>query len=184
MYEYSAIEEQIDWGLGLQAASFLRGAHNLEQSSRFSNDGLPIGYLYRQAIELYLSSIVVILDSPRFEYEGPVRIERKDYDSKVKTHDLRRLLNYSRASLASKSPETLDNLNRLSDKIEQIYDLDPDGFYFRYPVKGASEKFEYSTLPDGSGLLFPDRLLDTLDLLRETADSLCAIYEDFRREFG
>ena len=63
-YQFKPLTHQFDDGFGIIADAFNEAALRLERFSeqeRFINSSLPIAYLYRHAIELYLKSIVIVL---------------------------------------------------------------------------------------------------------------------------
>src|SRR5438067_2344240 len=63
-YQFKPLTHQFDDGFGLIADAFNDVALRFEHSSQqeqFINSSLPIAYLYRHAIELYLKSIVIVL---------------------------------------------------------------------------------------------------------------------------
>src|SRR5437879_4221108 len=63
-YQFKPLTHQFDDGFGLMGDAFNDAALRLEHSTQqeeFINSSLPIGYLYRHAIELYLKSIIIVL---------------------------------------------------------------------------------------------------------------------------
>src|SRR5882724_1044104 len=64
MYEFKPLHQHYDGGLGATGDAFKEAADRLSGSvngNRFLHANIPICYLYRHAVELYLKSMIVVV---------------------------------------------------------------------------------------------------------------------------
>lgn len=163
MYQFAPLDRHYDKGFGAVADSFLDSASELKtQYSRAKLNGhLPICYLFRHAIELFLKgSIIIVHQALELPYENePYTSEPKiptvkknqgnGYESIYVVHDIERLYLYLR-NLLVKEKEKIDPLTRtdwelpaeLSLKFKRIAEIDAFSTYFRYPSGKKSQNFE------------------------------------------
>jgi hypothetical protein len=60
-FMFAPFDRHFDGGFGVTADAFNHAAETLDKSERASNNHLPIQFLYRHAIELYLKSLIIVL---------------------------------------------------------------------------------------------------------------------------
>ena len=136
---------QYDGGLGITACNFSHAADALQEANNAMIDTLPICYLQRHSIELFLKSFIVIIHKKYniaygegFSLERPaVKIQAK-WVSLSSTHNLSDLFHYFKGileSLNTKLPSRTDwtIAPDIEDKIKLISGSDPKSTYFRYP---------------------------------------------------
>lgn len=134
-----------DGGLGITACNFSHAADALQEANNALIDVLPVCYLQRHSIELFLKSFIVILHKKYniaygngFSLEKPaIKIQSK-WVSLTSTHNLFDLFNYFREifeSLSDRLPSRTDWTipADIEDKIKLISGSDPKSTYFRYP---------------------------------------------------
>lgn len=151
-YIFKPFHKHIDDGFGVTADAFRNAADRLvaaEKSATFLNKDLPICFLYRHAIELYLKSLIVVVhrslriqfgdDSPDSE---PKLMVGDKWRALNRIHGLRPLFGYLTA-LLEENKEALEKAGRtdwstlptdLSAWIGLIEDTDPSSTLFRYPT--------------------------------------------------
>jgi hypothetical protein len=136
---------QYDGGLGITACHFSKAADILKENKNKMPDSLPLCYLQRHAIELFLKSFIVILHK-RFKrkYGAPYSDKRpgllinNKWKSLSNTHNLNDLYTHffkTYEALKHKFPKTTDwdieaDINK---KIKLVSGSDPKSTYFRYP---------------------------------------------------
>lgn len=121
------------------AAGYKNAAHalvaQLERAVGYpDHQGLPILFLYRHALELYLKALIYrAAQLHMLETELPVAIPRL-----WKEHSLGRLLKMAAPILEVLDPRRLRGYRRLleeiADVITEIDAVDPGSYAFRYPV--------------------------------------------------
>lgn len=148
---FTPLDQHFDSGFGAVADSFRHAADSLLQSneeSPFLNAHLPISFLYRHAIELYLKSAILIFHKKFKISYGRVPHDGEPHvllDSKWKPmyseHRIQKLYSYVRV-LFSEQSEYLETQTRtnwsfpndLDDWIAKIEVADSSSTFFRYPV--------------------------------------------------
>lgn len=146
------LNEHVDYGYGMIGQEFKSAAEQLlvgEQGNR--NTQLPINYLYRHAIELFLKSTIITLhrslkipfgDQPS---EGEPYIKHKERWTLLRTvHDLYSLYSYFQRLLADYAEDLgkrcktdwADTPEGLDGWIAAIQEADRTSTYFRYPTTG------------------------------------------------
>lgn len=148
------LDRQFDGGFGVTADAFRHAANCLvdspEGSARVLNGHLPISFLYRHAIELYLKALIVILhrrfgsstgSSSRFR-EPQIRTGNR-FSDLGRVHGVLHLFDH----LCSLLKEHRDEIRgiastdwtevpiTLRDEIQKIEKIDATSTYFRYPER-------------------------------------------------
>jgi hypothetical protein len=162
MYLFSPLDQHYDKGFGAVADSFYDAAITLkEQYHRSRSNGhLPICYLFRHSIELFLKGSIIIVHQglnipygdklctseptlPGLDKKGNIE-QKKIYN----IHDVNVLYKYLSGLLDEKKAE-LDNIYcvwRFSDdfaqKVEQLEKMDSSSAYFRYPKDKKTFTYE------------------------------------------
>ncbi|MHA6494412.1 hypothetical protein ACX0MV_14330 [Pseudomonas borbori] len=134
-----------DGGLGITACNFSQAADSLREAKNLMIGILPICYLQRHAIELFLKSLIVILHKKYdlaygqgFSQEKPAIKVNKKWVSLSNTHNLLDLFNYFQGIFTTLSPKLPARTDwslppDIEDKIKLISGSDPKSTYFRYP---------------------------------------------------
>jgi hypothetical protein len=151
MIEYllTPLDTHYDLGFGATANAFKESADNLSENSPTFSGHIPVWFLRRHAIELYLKSGIIIFhrkfelpygaDPPNAEPKMPISNEWKSLYS---VHSIQQLFDYwynlyeSHREVLSRSTNTNWSLpcNNLQKWIRIIDGYDPGGDFFRYPV--------------------------------------------------
>ncbi|ANA19629.1 hypothetical protein [Salmonella enterica] len=148
MYLMMPLHMHIDYGFGATAEQFKESADILSASESVKDLGMPVNYLRRHAIELYLKSLIYVLHrkfkipfSSGGTLEKPkIKVLGKDYELE-NMHDIRLLTMY-----------LMDQHNKLIPcffhlgigviekdilhKINKINSIDSKSTFFRYPKTG------------------------------------------------
>jgi len=135
-------------------------------------EGYPIFFLYRQALELYLKALV---------YKGAdvVGLLSKPLQKPTlfKKHGLKRLIPAIRLIFSklewSFEVNPFKSVSDIERLVEEVDEIDPDSFLFRYPVTTAG----IATI-DGAITIDIILLSHELDPLLELLDSACAVLKD------
>lgn len=134
-----------DGGLGITACNFSHAADALQEADNAMIDTLPICYLQRHSIELFLKSFIVILHKKYniaygegFSLEKPAIKNQTKWVSLSSTHNLSDLFHYFKEvleSLTSSLPPRTDwaIAPDIEEKIKLVSGSDPKSTYFRYP---------------------------------------------------
>ncbi|MBY0571734.1 MAG: hypothetical protein K2P61_10645 [Burkholderiaceae bacterium] len=158
MYLFAPLDEHYDKGFGAVADSFQDAATALkEQYNRGRLNGhLPICYLFRHSIELFLKGAIIIVHQglkipygkEPYTSERKIQTVNKKDISIYETHDIDLLYKYLSSLLTEKKDELEDVFNdwKFSDnfgsKIEQLKNWDSSSTYFRYPTDKKQSIFE------------------------------------------
>jgi hypothetical protein len=176
IYQYKPFAEHIDDGFGAIGDAFHEAASRLEaliEKEPFLNATLPIAYLYRHAVELFLKSCIVVLHRAlRIPFGGKQpdepSIKTKDNWVSIRhVHSIGDLYGYLTELLA----EQIDNLMKLTTTdwrtipdelgqwIARIEESDKTSTFFRYPGLGDELKsdFRQSSVQEIWSSLAPDR---------------------------
>ncbi|MEK4715357.1 hypothetical protein [Sporosarcina sp. FSL K6-5500] len=157
MYFLNGIDEQADKGFGILGDAFVEAADQLyksKENSFLAHIHMPIGYLYRHAIELHLKSMIVIfheqLEIPYGESSDKPQILLKDgrWRNIDDCHWLNalywywsKLINDNREKLEEIAAEGSWLLNQKWEAmIDEIHSYDKDSSYFRYPFVKKDDK--------------------------------------------
>lgn len=139
-------ETHFDSGLGISAWNFRSAAKTLKSSDDQSSGMLPICYLQRHALELYLKSLIYILHKKfsipfgdGFDLEKPAIQVNDKWKALSSTHNLTDLYghftNIFSSSLVNMPHSSTDWTlpAELNTQINLINGYDPKSTYFRYP---------------------------------------------------
>lgn len=164
LYMMLPLDRHFDSGFGAVADSFKDAADTLDSARENAptlNDHLPISYLYRHAIELYLKSAIIILhrklnipygDTPASG--EPKILDGPKWKPMYQIHGLLPLYRYF-SSLFADHAEYLSNHTstdwsfhaELGKWINDIEETDSSSTFFRYPVtKDKTKDKEKSTI--------------------------------------
>lgn len=157
MYLFKPLDTHYDQGFGAIADSFQASATVLkEQYNRSSLNGhLPICYLYRHSIELFLKGSIIIVhqglkipygtepytSDPKISINGKLR-------SIFNIHEINVLYKYLSNILAENKSELVNIYfswefsDDLALKIEQLDEIDLSSAYFRYPVDKKTDIYK------------------------------------------
>jgi hypothetical protein len=138
-------DQHFDGGLGMSASNFKSASEALKNSEDNQSGALPICYLQRHSIELYLKSLIYILhkkfDIPfgeGFSLEKPAILANGKWKPLSNVHNLSDLFTYflsvfdsEKVSMPSTTDWTIDS--KIKGKINLISGYDPNSTYFRYP---------------------------------------------------
>ena len=154
MYLFAPLDRHYDKGFGAVADTFHDAASALkEQHNRAMLNGhLPICYLFRHSIELFLKgAIIIVHQGLKIPYgTEPCTNEPKlPYGKKLKSiyaiHDINLLYQYLSGLLTENKADlcVVTNTNwqfadDLDSKIERLNEIDLHSTYFRYPVEKYS----------------------------------------------
>ncbi|PLV48294.1 hypothetical protein [Erwinia sp. B116] len=148
MYLMMPLHMHIDYGFGATAEQFKESADILSTSESVKDLGMPVNYLRRHAIELYLKSLIYVLHR-NFEIpfsnggalEKPkIKVLGKDCELE-NMHDIRLLTIYL-IGQHNKLIPCFFHLgigvieNDILDKIHKINSIDSKSTFFRYPKTG------------------------------------------------
>jgi hypothetical protein len=160
LWEFTPLTAHYDFGLGAMADSFEDAAECIEKAvveNKFLNWPLPVCFLRRHAIELFLKSMLVILDR-RFAGVSKleeVRVSVKDKLKPLTTiHSIGELYNNLKARFVLYEEKwqpicRTDWLNfpvELDSWIAEIEGVDSKGTFFRYPDSSDPEGDEAKSM--------------------------------------
>ncbi|HDE2366082.1 TPA: hypothetical protein PCG43_004903 [Klebsiella pneumoniae] len=148
MYLMMPLHMHIDYGFGATAEQFKESADILSASEAVKDLGMPVNYLRRHAIELYLKSLIYVLHrnfkipfSSGGTLEKPkIKVLGKDFELE-NIHDIRLLTIY----LIGQHNKLIPCFFHLGigviekdilDKINKINSIDSKSTFFRYPKTG------------------------------------------------
>lgn len=138
-------ETHFDRGLGISANNFRAAARILKSDESRIFGTLPLYYLQRHAIELYLKSLIYILHKKfnipfgdGYDLKKPAFKANEEWKPLSKTHNLTDLFRYFNdifTSTSVKMPAVFDRAlpEKLEKQINLINGYDPNSTYFRYP---------------------------------------------------
>lgn len=170
MYLFAPLDKHYDKGFGAVADSFADAGKALKETYNRGrlNGHLPICYLFRHSIELFLKGgIIIVHRGLKIPYgTEPCTSEPKiPVDGKLKSiyaiHDIDFLYRYFSNLLIEKKDE-LDEVTRtnwdfkddLRSKFERLKEIDSSSAYFRYPIEKSAihqkdkSAFKESTIED------------------------------------
>jgi hypothetical protein len=151
-YTFLPLNAHIDGGFGAIADSFMKAANNLDQNDgkTFSNSHLPINFLYRHAIELYLKSIIIVIHtSLNLSYgtkADPHILINEKWKPITTVHSIENLFEYFK-SLVNQNKDRLSEICQtdwsdipleLEESIKKVVQIDDTSIYFRYPSRDLS----------------------------------------------
>lgn len=161
------LDRHFDSGFGAVADSFKDAADTLDSTRENAptlNDHLPISYLYRHAIELYLKSAIIIFhrklnipygDSPASG--EPKILDGAKWKPMYQIHGLLPLYRYFSSLFADHAEYLSTHTNtdwsfhaELGQWINDIEETDSSSTFFRYPVtKDKTKDKEKSVIREG-----------------------------------
>ncbi len=152
MYEFKPLYQQVDGGFGVIGDAFKEAADRLSKSSEesaFFHSDLPICYLYRHAIELFLKSGIVVIHrrlqipyDPQGRESAPGFRVGKKWNPIESIHSVGDLYAYFKTLFVDHG-KTLNTLGRvdwtspvpeLDEWIDIIERSDRKSTFFRYPT--------------------------------------------------
>lgn len=150
-YMLTPLERHFDLGFGAMGNSFKQGADAiaaLELGSTFLNSHLPLSFMYRHSMELFLKSSIIIVHkvlklpygTAPFDGEPQVLVGKK-WRAMFEVHALSALNNYRqvlfdshKVALGQKSHMDWDIGQEFGEWIKAIEATDSSSTFFRYPV--------------------------------------------------
>jgi len=157
MYMLTPLHTHIDFGFGATGNAFRESADKLERSlaerAGVFNEHLPINYLRRHAIELFLKSAIVIIHRRLAIPYGaspatgePYAFVNGQWIPFTRLHSVKRLWGYLKV-LFLQQKAALDKIKAVNwgltpdvdNWIDTIESLDPRSTFFRYPNCGESQ---------------------------------------------
>lgn len=164
MYESSPLDRHYDNGFGAIADSFKEAATELKASyHRVKTNGhLPIAYLYRHSIELYLKGLIITIHKRIKRQQGlelcfpEPKIPQEDGhpETMYSIHDISILYSYASSLFLENKLDEVTGLNNVfgsetGSKVERIKGVDPKSQFFRYPTnRSKSHEKEKSALKE------------------------------------
>lgn len=154
-YQLTGIDTHLDFGFGITGEAYYNSAEylydNKESIKTIQQVEMPINYLYRHSIELFLKSLIIILhkrfklpyDTEPFDSTKPKIFTGGAWKDLYTCHWIDELYNYWLNELLLKHKQDLDMLAPKGDwqeesSISQFFPLiagyDRDSSFFRYPV--------------------------------------------------
>jgi hypothetical protein len=155
MFEYllMPLETHFDYGFGMMAEAYKDAAERLAEGPPCMHDHLPIRFLLRHAIELYLKSGIIIFHRKLHIPYGPggdgdpmVRTDN-GWKALEKTHSIKILHTYwdslfkEHASYLSSNTDTDWSMPiDLPNLVDLIDGYDPGSIFYRYPRTSDPQK--------------------------------------------
>ncbi|MCW4152767.1 hypothetical protein OM427_24950 [Halomonas sp. 18H] len=146
-----------DGGIGITACNFKNAAETLKEHGSSLDDVLPLCYLYRHAVELFLKSVTFILHKKyaiefgvEFSLDRPGIKVRDRWVAMENTHNLSDLYVYFEA-LFDQCKALLPSTTRwdlpgdIKQKINLVSGTDPKSTFFRYPKSGSEQQDKKKT---------------------------------------
>ena len=149
------LDRQFDDGYEVTAEAFRDAAVRLSEHEgklAFANSHLPINFLYRHALELYLKSAIFTVHralnlpsgdgphtaQPLIRIDGKWKAVHKTHSVKSLIDELTRLLTDHKAELSTKTPRNWETPSELIEWIDTIEAADSGSTYFRYPSRNGT----------------------------------------------
>jgi hypothetical protein len=160
-YKFRPLTHHFDGGFGAIADAFYQAAVRLEglaEQERFINSSLPIAYLYRHGVELYLKSLIVVLhrglhvpfspnpatDTPSVQIgEKWIPIKRVHSVGALHDHFARVTADHMDQLQAITTTDWTTIPKQLGDWVEVIEEFDQKSTFFRYPGAGDAVKADF-----------------------------------------
>ena len=165
-YYFTPIKSHPDFGFGMMASTFVDAANKLDTNDNFALgfEYLPICYLKRHSLELFLKSFIVLLhknyhinygtldyssDTPKYKNQ------QNEWKFLFKEHDLLKLFIYFQSIVQNhlldiKQKTLITDFHLLDqeylNKIEKINNYDSHSDYFRYPMSKDNAKDKKKSL--------------------------------------
>jgi hypothetical protein len=170
MFEYMLmpLHRHLDGGFGATGEAFMEAADQLLEAKKegtlaFISGHLPINFLYRHAIELFLKSMIVVIfkrqlgDDDWFQDERPKVVSDGKWKELHHVHGILELYAFYRALVHAYAEELREIAktdwsvipDELTSWIRTIDKADPVSTFFRYPTtKNADGDVEKSTFKE------------------------------------
>lgn len=170
MYLFAPLDKHFDKGFGAVADSFQDAAIVLKETHNRGrlNGHLPICYLFRHSIELFLKGSIIIVhrglkipygtqpctSEPKLPVDGKLKSIYAIHDISLLYKYFSRLLIERKAELAEVTRTDWEFADELGSKFERLKDIDSSGAYFRYPTEKSAayendkSAFKETTLED------------------------------------
>ncbi|WP_323976541.1 hypothetical protein [Aeromonas hydrophila] len=141
-----------DGGIGIAGCNFRYAAETLKEHGSSLDGVLPLCYLHRHAIELFLKSVIFILHKrysiefgDGFSLEKPAIKARNKWLPMDNTHNLSDLYSYFEIiyeKYKKELPETTcwDIPTDIKSKVDMVSGTDPKSTFFRYPKSGSAHQ--------------------------------------------
>jgi hypothetical protein len=158
-YLMTGLEDQLDKGFGINADAFKKAGDQLYSSENFNNQfipqkHMPIFYLYRHSIELYLKSMIFLIHLELKIPYGEGSNKPQIYTSEGKWRDLdnchwvdalywywTQLIIDQSEKLQTHAPKGDWRIQPdLKKLVDMITNYDKDSTYFRYPFTKNNKK--------------------------------------------
>lgn len=155
IYQLTGIDTHLDFGFGITGEAYYESAEYLfsnKESIKVVQLGeMPINYLYRHSIELFIKSLIIIshkklqiaYDSEPFDSVRPKILTGGIWKDLYTCHWLDELYNYWLNELLLRHKDALESIaprgdwqesNSISEFFPLIASYDRDSSFFRYPV--------------------------------------------------
>jgi len=159
-YWFRPLHFHFDGGFGAVGDAFQEAALCLEsvlEENQFFNSYLPLAYLYRHAVELYLKSVIIIVHrglelpfGPHPASAMPMIQADEEWISMGSVHSLSKLYRYFKTLmdanmnelLAATSTDWTTFPGELANWMALIETFDQRSTFFRYPGIGDADKSE------------------------------------------
>jgi len=141
-----------DGGIGITACNFRNAAETVREHGSSLDGVLPLCYLYRHAVELFLKSVTFILHKKYaiefgsgFSLDKPGIKVRDKWVAMENTHNLSDLYAYFEV-LFDQCETLLPSTTRwelpadIRSKIDLVSGTDPKSTFFRYPKSGSQQQ--------------------------------------------
>jgi hypothetical protein len=201
-YPFKSFERHFDYGFGGYADAFKRAADELVAKKKdgdiFLNMHLPINYLYRHSIELYLKSFITILHKRLRLPFGPHNFDstpyifiNKEWIPIYRVHSISDLYAYYKIILTKQRSEIIALANtdwtdlplEFDSQIAIIGYHDEKSTFLRYPAlenrnyEKEKSSFQESTIPELFQRLAPGNEYTKAFISVDESDNIVDVYQ-------
>jgi hypothetical protein len=162
-YLLTGIETHPDFGFGITAEAYRASANLLSdhkaQILSFQQAEMPINFLYRHSIELFIKSLIIIMHKAlkipygekSFDSEKPMIIINEEWKDLFSCHWIDDLYVYWLEHLLIKNADQLSRIAPNGDWLEEktitnllpiITKYDRDTSFFRYPITKSTQSLD------------------------------------------
>lgn len=200
LWEFTPLNKHYDFGFGAMADAFEEASQRIEtavQENRFLNWALPVCFLRRHAIELFLKSMLVILERRcggvsglaeiKISVEGKLRPLTSIHGvGSLYNHLKERLLLHEKAWRPLCRTDWLDFPPELDAWILEIDSADKKGTFFRYPDPGDPQRDEGKSMFQSSSIetlltsMGPDFIPGITALIEDDEGAVEKVYTEGR----
>ena len=183
MYKYllAPLDKHFDLGFGFMGNTFRDAATTLtERKKQIYHGDIPISYLQRHAIELYLKSAIIILHKikgnvidannkktfPKLVSSGKLKPIYLVHSVGDLHHHLRITLNEMEGTLKEYSEICWEFSDTLTSNISIIDKNDPSSTFFRYPVTNEKGDDVKSPAKESSQVDILDKMKSNTDFVK------------------